>query len=1026
MIPEGVVTKVEAKGGSDDDDGFAKWMCEDDGQNVVKRHGSLFRMPTPPSAGVGGIGRGSRPSSSRSVASSLSSDGSQASDDENFLSMDPAAAQAVHDLGDALKLAVTVEDYMSAHSLKTLGPKIQKIGENLAVQQAQKMRAIEIEDYDTAQMCHDRLTNGREQLNQLLRHVYAYRLLQRKKKENEHAHGGGKGEEPHFSDEDAPSSDEEERRPPKHLRKGQAVEARLDSWSKHKWFKGHVLTVNIIKNKWVSYNVRFRDNDMKDQLNITGGFFSSTDISGRVIENLRRDQVRAILEAPKQSVRIPSPPTKKKDASKRPGKWNTVRQHFRHRTLKGAEERGAMDRAVAAAKKEREEQGVAIAASSGEKQNAKSDETKSDKSKLEMPAFPVGATVAAKLPGWTSSYGGKVMVVDVEKEEYTICFDDKKMQEDLYSQAHSGLFARVVEGISKQLVHAMYPEHVRRYQKQYDMGIIKRKDEKGQAATASGVTQGNGKKKKRFFGKRGDVFLVWIHGWPKAYGGKILSIDKEKQTCSVLFNDKRLLEPNAPVGYRRVVEDIPAACIQPITSTALRRYTALQSNLSQIKKKAKMKKRMLKGPKAEERLVSYQKLVEKKEAERQRAEEEGPDAAGLDEKADKEFVEYEKNTLVEAKLQGWEKFYGGTVLSCDPHEETFVIRFDDYGMKIELQQEESCKSNIRYGRVIESVSYKCVKPMSDLGQIKYSAALDLRKKKATEAHLATFESSKVDSNDLSQLSWQERNQTLKKQQRQKFLKTIKCMEKNKTWFVFSDDEGGKEETSEPGGNSKPNEQEKKVLGNKATAGDDTWFLSLPDHAFVATFPEGRLGFSLNPKTSGSTVSKAVQGLEVCKVDPGGLATKKRVQENDLLIAVEQSPCRGLDVNQVMALIKNTKRPMRLAFVHPKSSSENPPRSKPASGEAFAKTTLTEDGNDEKLLKLWNVMDADGSGHLTIEELKAGFAKSGLKLNDEQVGKLANHIDKDKSGVIDFDEFKAYIRAKNRNSKKKSQQRSKNN
>ena len=72
------------------------------------------------------------------------------------------------------------------------------------------------------------------------------------------------------------------------------------------------------------------------------------------------------------------------------------------------------------------------------------------------------------------------------------------------------------------------------------------------------------------------------------------------------------------------------------------------------------------------------------------------------------------------------------------------------------------------------------------------------------------------------------------------------------------------------------------------------------------------------------------------------------------------------------------------------------------------------------------MDADGSGHLTIEELKAGFAKSGLKLNDEQVGKLANHIDKDKSGVIDFDEFKAYIRAKNRNSKKKSQQRSKNN
>ena len=79
--------------------------------------------------------------------------------------------------------------------------------------------------------------------------------------------------------------------------------------------------------------------------------------------------------------------------------------------------------------------------------------------------------------------------------------------------------------------------------------------------------------------------------------------------------------------------------------------------------------------------------------------------------------------------------------------------------------------------------------------------------------------------------------------------------------------------------------------------------------------------------------------------------------------------------------------------------------------------MTQDGNDEKLLSLWNVMDADGSGHLTIDELKAGFAKSGIKMNDDQVQRLAKYIDTDKSGVIDFEEFKAYIDAKHKREKK---------
>ena len=49
MLSGGNFPKVEEKIGSDDDDGFAKWMSEDDEKNRMKRHGSLFRMPTPPS-----------------------------------------------------------------------------------------------------------------------------------------------------------------------------------------------------------------------------------------------------------------------------------------------------------------------------------------------------------------------------------------------------------------------------------------------------------------------------------------------------------------------------------------------------------------------------------------------------------------------------------------------------------------------------------------------------------------------------------------------------------------------------------------------------------------------------------------------------------------------------------------------------------------------------------------------------------------------------------------------------------------
>ena len=51
---------------------------------------------------------------------------------------------------------------------------------------------------------------------------------------------------------------------------------------------------------------------------------------------------------------------------------------------------------------------------------------------------------------------------------------------------------------------------------------------------------------------------------------------------------------------------------------------------------------------------------------------------------------------------------------------------------------------------------------------------------------------------------------------------------------------------------------------------------------------------------------------------------------------------------------------------------------PRSGGTVSKRRRSE---DKKLLSLWNVMDADGSGHLTIDELKAGFAKSGAEVKD---------------------------------------------
>ena len=167
----------------EDDDGFSKWMAEDDRikPTAPETKQTLFRVPTPranarrlstPRSNNNNNANqqnNSRPLSRDSVQTVISSEGNPDESSEDFLAMDPLAAQALKDLKQALGLAVQVEDFMSAATLKKIEPKIRKIGEALAVQHAQKIKAIENEDYDAAETFHKKLLLGRETLKQQLR-----------------------------------------------------------------------------------------------------------------------------------------------------------------------------------------------------------------------------------------------------------------------------------------------------------------------------------------------------------------------------------------------------------------------------------------------------------------------------------------------------------------------------------------------------------------------------------------------------------------------------------------------------------------------------------------------------------------------------------------------------------------------------------------------------------------------------------------------------------------------------------------
>ncbi|XP_015055554.1 calcium-dependent protein kinase 20-like [Solanum pennellii] len=57
-----------------------------------------------------------------------------------------------------------------------------------------------------------------------------------------------------------------------------------------------------------------------------------------------------------------------------------------------------------------------------------------------------------------------------------------------------------------------------------------------------------------------------------------------------------------------------------------------------------------------------------------------------------------------------------------------------------------------------------------------------------------------------------------------------------------------------------------------------------------------------------------------------------------------------------------------------------------------------------LKQMFKMIDADNSGHITLEELKKGLEKVGSKLKDSEINSLMQAADMDNSGTIDYGEF----------------------
>ncbi|CAH9080830.1 unnamed protein product [Cuscuta epithymum] len=57
-----------------------------------------------------------------------------------------------------------------------------------------------------------------------------------------------------------------------------------------------------------------------------------------------------------------------------------------------------------------------------------------------------------------------------------------------------------------------------------------------------------------------------------------------------------------------------------------------------------------------------------------------------------------------------------------------------------------------------------------------------------------------------------------------------------------------------------------------------------------------------------------------------------------------------------------------------------------------------------LKEMFKNIDTDGSGNITLDELKTGLAKLGSKLSEDEIKQLMDAADIDKSGTIDYIEF----------------------
>jgi len=81
-----------------------------------------------------------------------------------------------------------------------------------------------------------------------------------------------------------------------------------------------------------------------------------------------------------------------------------------------------------------------------------------------------------------------------------------------------------------------------------------------------------------------------------------------------------------------------------------------------------------------------------------------------------------------------------------------------------------------------------------------------------------------------------------------------------------------------------------------------------------------------------------------------------------------------------------------------------------------RTKITE-GNDIQLKELFDKMDADGSGDLTLAEVKAALDDSDIRrrsmISKEKADDLFSNMDSDSSGVIDWEEFRKYFSTKRR-------------